>query len=301
MAVESARALSETELSGDGQALAAACRTNAALCQALESAKAEKFRRDAERWQGAFHRAMALILKKRREAPPRETAENESLKSRSRKFARELFGRRSERQPAATGRRRGRSQGTLSHGRTPHPELPVREEESIPDERTCPDCGKAWISNGWKDAELVEVEVAAHVRRTEAAAPDLYLPTGKGGCRPGSGAAVSEHSVRSFRLGVRPGGEVRPAPSAAFGLPRAGPARARYCARHVGGRPATVPTPGSSTKRAPGACRRRRSFTATRQGGRELGEEDGGNARAWAARAADAVRIVAVAQRGSRS
>ncbi len=40
---------------------------------------------------------------------------------------------------------------------------------------------------------------------------------------------------------------------------------------------------------------------ATRQGGRELGEEDGGNARAWTARAADAVRILAVAQRGSRS
>ena len=103
MAVEPTRALSGTELPGDGQALAAACRANAALCQALESAvdKAEKFRRDAERWQGAFHRAMALALKKRGEAPPRETAGNESLKSRSRRFARDLFGRRGEWQPTA--------------------------------------------------------------------------------------------------------------------------------------------------------------------------------------------------------
>ena len=178
-----------------GQALAASLRENADLGRELETAvqKAEKWRCDAEMRQGAFHRAMARILKKRCEVPPGETAENESLKSRSRRFARELFGRRSERQPTATGRRRGRSQGTPSHGRTPHPELPVRKEESLPDGRTCPDCGKAWISNGWKDTELVEVEVAAHVRRTEAAAPDLYLPTGKGGRRPGSDAAVPEH------------------------------------------------------------------------------------------------------------
>ncbi len=131
---------------------------------------------------------------------------------------------------------------------------------------------------------------------TEAAAPGLYLPTGKGGRRPGPGEAV--YPVRSLRLGERPGGEVRPASSAAFGLPRAKPARARP--RHVGGRPATVPAPDRSTKRSHGACRRRRSFTATKRGGRELDEEDGGNARAWAARATDAVRIVAVTQRGSR-
>ncbi len=133
---------------------------------------------------------------------------------------------------------------------------------------------------------------------TEAAAPGLYLPTGKGGRRPGPGEAVSP--IWSLRLGERPGGEVWPASSAAFGLPCAGPARARHCARHVGGRPATVPAPDRSTMRSPGACRKRRSFTATKRGGRELGEEDGGNARAWAARAADAVRILAVTQRGSR-
>ena len=53
------------------------------------------------------------------------------------------------------------------------PELPVREEESIPDERTCPDCGKAWVSNGWKDTEIVETRTVTYVRRTEAAAPGL--------------------------------------------------------------------------------------------------------------------------------
>ena len=120
-------------------ALAASRRENADLGRELETAvqKAEKCCCDAEI--------------KRHEVPPpcrtAETPENESLESRSRRFARELFGRRSERRPAATGRRRGRHQGTPSHGRTQRPELPVREEESIPDERTCPDCGKAWVSN----------------------------------------------------------------------------------------------------------------------------------------------------------
>lgn len=200
-------------MSGGGRALAASRRESADLGRALETAveKAEKWRCDAEMRQGAFHRAMALALKKRHEAPPpcraAETPENESLKSRSRRFARELFGRRSERRPAATGRRRGRRQGTPSHGRTQRPELPVREEESIPDERTCPDCGEAWVSNGWKDTELVEVEVAAHVQRIRRR---RLRPTCT--CRRekevvGPAPARLFPNTRSFRLGVRPGGE----------------------------------------------------------------------------------------------
>ena len=139
-------------MSGGGQALAASRRENADLGKELETTvqKAEKWRCDAEMRQGAFHRALAL--KKRHEVPPlcrsAETTENERLKSRSRRFARELFGRR---------------RGTPSHGRTQRPELPVREKEAIPDRRTYPDCGKVWVSNGWKDTEIVEV--AAHARR----------------------------------------------------------------------------------------------------------------------------------------
>ena len=66
------------------------------------------------------------------------------------------------------------------------------------------------------------------------------------------------HPIRS--LGERPGGEVRPAPSAA--LPCVKPARARHTARW------RTPSDGScgcrSTKRSPGICRR--PFTATKQG-----------------------------------
>lgn len=289
MSGEHSYVLPGTELSGCGQALAASRRENADLGKELETTvqKAEKWRCDAEMRQGAFHRALAL--KKRHEVPPlcrsAETTENERLKSRSRRFARELFGRR-----------RGRRRGTPSHGRTQRPELPVREKEAIPDRRTYPDCGKVWVSNGWKDTEIVEV--AAHARRIRR---KRLRPACA--CRPEK-EAVGPAPARLFpntRYGVSDWAYVlaeRPAPSAAFGLPRAKPARDRP--RHVGGRPAGGPAPDRSTKRSSGACRRRRSFTETKQGGRELAEEDGGNARAWAARSADAVRIVAVAQRGSR-
>ncbi len=312
MAVESARTLSGTELSGDGQALAAACRANAALCQALESAldKAEKFRRDAERWQGAFHRAMALIriLKKRREAPPRETAENESLKSRSRRFARELFGRRSERQPTATGRRRGRSQGTPSHGRTPHPELPVREEESLPDERTCPDCGKAWVSNGWKDTDLIETRTVTYVRRIRR---KRLRPTCT--CRPEK-EAVGPAPARLFpntRYGVSVWAYVL---AERYGLHRP----LRSVCRALGQHGLAI-APGTLADAQRGFLRlfeplddeisRRLSEAPVVHGDetgwwiRELGEEDGGNARAWAwiARSADAVRIVILPSRSAEA
>ena len=312
MAVEPASAPLGTELSGGGQALAAAYRENAALCQALESAvhKAEKFRRDAEMWQGAFHRAMALVrvLKKKREALPRETAENESLKSRSRRFARELFGCRSERQPATTGRRRGRRRGTPSHGRTPHPELSVREEESIPDGRTCPDCGKAWVSNGWKKTELVEVEVAAHVRRIRR---KRLRPACA--CRPEK-EAVGPAPARLFpntRYGVSVWATVL---AERYGLHRPLRSVCRALSQH-----GLVIAPGTLADAQRGFLRlfepldeeisRHLSEAPIVHGDetgwriRELGEEDGGNARAWAwiARSADAVRIVILPSRSAEA
>ena len=259
MSSEHACAFSGTELSGGGQALAASRRENADLSralaasrrenadlsQALESAvqRAEKWRRDADKWRRFFRRAMTLarILKKGRDATPRaaETTENESLKSSTRRFARELFGRRSERRPATTGRRRGRRQGTPS--RTPHSDLPIREEKSVPDRRACPDCGKAWISNGWKKTELIEVEVAAHVRRIRrqrqrpacACRPEKEI-AGPAPARlfPNTRYGVS---VWAYALAERYGLH-RPLRSVSRALGQHG-----LVIRHVGGRPARVP------------------------------------------------------------
>ena len=218
---------------------------------------------------------MALALKKRHEAPPpcrsTETPENESLKFRSRRFARELFGRRSERRPTATGRRRGHRQGTPSHGRTPHPELPVREEESLPDERTCPDCGKAWISNGWKDTELVETKTVTYVQRIRR---KRLRPTCT--CRPEK-EVVGPAPARLFtRYGVSVWANVL---AERYGLHR--PLRCRARGQH-----GLAPSMLADAQRrflrlfepldeeSPGACPRCRSFMATKQGGRELGEEE---------------------------
>ena len=99
---------------------------------------------------------------------------NDRLRARNRRLTKERFGRRSERRrgrgsdsgaAARTGRPRGRQAGTASHGRTPRPALAVESETVEPAERSCPRCGRAYVANGAKTTELIEVEVRAHVRR----------------------------------------------------------------------------------------------------------------------------------------
>ncbi len=251
MVFESAGALLGTELSGDGQTPPASLlRENAALLRqigerdrenaALLQQIGERDRKIAERdqalesavqeareWRGRFRRTQARDLRKRRRASPAkpEAAAVESVKARNRRLARDLYGRSSERPPAASGGRRGRRSGTPSHGRTPFPDLPVREEDSVPDDRKCKDCGKAWVSNGYNETYVLEYRIAF------GGFDDL-----RPACTCGQEKEVPApervfHPIRSVRLGVRPGGEVRAASSAAFGLPRVAPARARRPAR----------------------------------------------------------------------
>ena len=136
----------------------------------------------AGRWSG---------LKKRRARLRRdpETTRNERLKSRGCELVRRMFGRSGEQQSAAIGSRRGCRRGT------PRPDLPVREEESIPDGHAC--CGelRVWMEGDERDRHLCLEDSA------EAAAPDLR--TGKGGRRPGPVAAVSTHGLRAYVLAER--------------------------------------------------------------------------------------------------
>ncbi len=256
MAFKSAGALLGTELSGDGQTPPASLlRENAALLreiaerdQALASAVQE-----AREWRGRFRRTQARNLRKRRRASAAkpEAAAVESVKARNRRLTRDLYGRSSERPPTASGGRRGRRSGTPSHGRTPFPDLPVREEDSVPDDRKCKDCGKAWVSNGYNETYVLEYRIAFGMF-------DDLRPT----CTCGQEREVPApervfHPIRSVRLGVRPGGEVWPAPSAAFGLPRAGPRPfcsnfltvfvfRGYCRSFAGSRRLALPVPHKS-------------------------------------------------------
>ena len=87
-----------------------------------------------------------------------------------------LFGKKSEKKnsskdgntskPSAPTRPRGQQPGSKGHGRTVRPDLPQKEEPvSFPKTPTCPSCGEAYIVDGSKEAEIVEVEVKAYTRK----------------------------------------------------------------------------------------------------------------------------------------
>jgi len=87
-----------------------------------------------------------------------------------------LFGKKSEKgnvkkdegktEPSTSKRPRGQQLGSKGHGRTLRPDLPQREETvSFPETPTCSKCGKHYIKDEGKEAEIVEVEVKAYTRK----------------------------------------------------------------------------------------------------------------------------------------
>jgi transposase len=87
-----------------------------------------------------------------------------------------LFGKKSEKKnsskdeskskPSDPKRPRGQELGSKGHGRTDRPDLPQKEEPvSFPENPVCSKCGKAYISDGNKEAEIIEVEVKAYTRK----------------------------------------------------------------------------------------------------------------------------------------
>ena len=81
---------------------------------------------------------------------------------------RRRFGDRSERQARpASSRRRGQQPDRAGPSRTPRAALPVRTEiQELPAAQAgCERCGTAYAAHGWVESDLIEIEVAAHVRR----------------------------------------------------------------------------------------------------------------------------------------
>ncbi len=89
-----------------------------------------------------------------------------------------VFGKKSEKQgasksekgePNATRRNRGQQPGSVGHGRTQRPDLPVIPEVlDLPeDEKNCSCCGLPYVATPALDKEndFIEVEVHAHTRR----------------------------------------------------------------------------------------------------------------------------------------
>jgi len=89
-----------------------------------------------------------------------------------------LFGKKSEKPGSARsekednpscGRKRGQQPGSVGHGRTPHPDLPVVLEvrDLAEDKKRCPRCGLSYLPTPALDehTEFIEVQVNAYKRR----------------------------------------------------------------------------------------------------------------------------------------
>ena len=82
--------------------------------------------------------------------------------------ARHRFGDRSERQARPSSvRHRGQQPGRAGPSRTPRASLAVCTEivELPAGEAVCAHCGRALAGHGWVESDLIEIEVAAHIRR----------------------------------------------------------------------------------------------------------------------------------------
>jgi len=87
-----------------------------------------------------------------------------------------VFGKKSEKKSSSkdcnrskksdSKRCRGQQLGSKGHGRTKRPDLPKKiEEAKLFETPKCPGCGIPNISDGSKDAEIIEVEVKAYTRK----------------------------------------------------------------------------------------------------------------------------------------
>ena len=86
-----------------------------------------------------------------------------------------VFGKKSEKKKTAkkegkanvtdSKRSRGQQPGSKGHGRTTRPDLPQNDEPiDFPDTPKCSKCGTAYILDGSKNSEIIEVDIKAHKR-----------------------------------------------------------------------------------------------------------------------------------------
>jgi transposase len=119
-------------------------------------------------WQ-AMHKKAILREKKLKQTVKEQEGKIRDLKNR-------LFGKKSERKsfnknedpsnPTTSKRPRGQQPGSKGHGRTAHPDLPQKEEPvNFPKTPACSNCGKLYLPDESKEAEIIEVEVKAYKRK----------------------------------------------------------------------------------------------------------------------------------------
>ena len=119
-------------------------------------------------WQAMHKKAIS------REKRLKQTIQD--LEGQIRDLRNRLFGTKSEKKSSSkdedkskssnSKRPRGQQHGSKGHGRTTRPNLPQKEETvNFPEDPICPNCGKPYIPDESKEAEIIEVEVKAYKRK----------------------------------------------------------------------------------------------------------------------------------------
>ena len=126
------------------------------------------------KWEVGYWKSLFQRAKEREKELKRQLQEKEG---KIRDLKKRLFGKSNEKtssgknkgdiKPAQKPRPRGQQKGSKGHGRTPKPNLAMKEEyiDLSPGDKCCPICGRPYAPNGTEDSEIMEVEVKAHVRK----------------------------------------------------------------------------------------------------------------------------------------
>jgi len=120
-------------------------------------------------WRSMHEKSLSKIDKLNKEI--------KHLKGKVRDLTNRFFGKKSEKtgtgkkdgesknKDSGEKRKRGQQPGTEGHGRTKRPDLPrVEEAVDFSEIPKCAECGTAYLFDGQKESEIIEVEVKAHTR-----------------------------------------------------------------------------------------------------------------------------------------
>ena len=125
------------------------------------------------KWQGEYWKAQHARSLSREEALKEELNQKDGM---IRDLKQRLYGKKSEKGGSKADvnsdakdnnskRPRGQQKGSASHGRTVRPNLPVIPEVISLSETACVICGLEYSLFADEESDIIEIEVAAHIRR----------------------------------------------------------------------------------------------------------------------------------------
>jgi transposase len=125
------------------------------------------------KWQGQYWKAQHTRAVTREEELKAQLRQKEAI---IRDLNQRLYGKKTEKgsavseshKPAvepSSKRPKGQQAGGVGHGRTARPYLPIIHEDVLLDETACPVCRKDYTALSPETSDIMEIQVAAHIRR----------------------------------------------------------------------------------------------------------------------------------------